>query len=76
MNYDSLGRVYLVAAVSFLLAVVYNAYIVYRNPVSRLPGPWYSKWTCWILEYHWLNGKRCQYVDALHHKYGEVPSWI
>lgn len=42
-----------------------------RSPISRVPGPWFSKWTDLVLTYHWLKGTRCQYVHSLHRRYGE-----
>ncbi|PHH85161.1 hypothetical protein CDD83_823 [Cordyceps sp. RAO-2017] len=55
-----------------LLLLCHNAHRVYRSPVSKVPGPWLSKWTGIALLYHWLRGRRCQYVHSLHAKYGSV----
>ncbi|EQL01619.1 Cytochrome P450 [Ophiocordyceps sinensis CO18] len=41
-------------------------------PTSRVPGPWYSKWTSLVLDYHFLKGQRTVYVHALHRQYGPV----
>lgn len=43
---------------------------VLRTPISKVPGPWYSKWTGAILTYHWLKGQRTHYVHSLHQQYG------
>lgn len=40
--------------------------------MSRLPGPWYTKWTSLVKRYHWFFGRQSQYVHALHLKYGPV----
>ncbi|KAF2821094.1 cytochrome protein [Ophiobolus disseminans] len=43
-----------------------------RNPLSHVPGPWYSKWTSMVLMYHWLRGRRASYVNCLHETHGKV----
>ncbi|KAF2829792.1 cytochrome P450 3A17 [Ophiobolus disseminans] len=43
-----------------------------RSPLSKLPGPWYSKYTNVVLRFHILSGRRIFYVDGLHHQYGGV----
>jgi hypothetical protein len=45
-------------------------YSAQRGPLARLPGPEISKWTGWILTYHWLAGSSVYYVASLHEKYG------
>ncbi|PNY23763.1 sterigmatocystin biosynthesis P450 monooxygenase [Tolypocladium capitatum] len=55
-----------------VLAVLRSVYQVLREPTSRVPGPWYSKWTSIVLDFHFLRGKRTRYIHALHHKYGPV----
>ncbi|KAM4063653.1 cytochrome p450 [Hirsutella rhossiliensis] len=45
---------------------------VLRAPTSRVPGPWYSKWTSLVLDFYFLTGKRSFYVHALHQQYGPV----
>ncbi|POR38265.1 Uncharacterized protein TPAR_01529 [Tolypocladium paradoxum] len=53
----------------YLLRTVYR---VFRAPTSHIPGPWYSKWTRLILDFHFLSGSKCHYVHALHQLYGPV----
>src|SRR4051794_14834148 len=48
--------------------ILYN---VFGNPLSRLPGPWYTKWTSGVLKYHIVKGSRALYIHDLHHKYGK-----
>lgn len=43
-----------------------------RKPISRVPGPWYSRWTGLVLRYHWVRGQRSIYVHKLHGKYGRI----
>jgi cytochrome P450 len=42
------------------------------SPLSKLPGPWHSKYTNLVLRYHILAGRRIFYVDKLHQQYGGV----
>jgi cytochrome P450 len=43
-----------------------------KSRVSDIPGPWYSRYTDFVLRYHILSGRRIFYVDALHQQYGGV----
>ncbi|KAK1759809.1 cytochrome P450 [Echria macrotheca] len=59
--------------------VVFVAYqILYRvvraivNPVSKLPGPWHSKFTSLGIRYHLLTGTRSHYIDEQFKRYGPV----
>jgi len=52
-----------------------NAKIVWTGltgPLSKLPGPWYTKYTNLVLRYQTVSGKRIFYVDNLHQHYGGV----
>lgn len=47
--------------------------IVYTSlfaPLAKIPGPWYSKWTGWVLTYNTFLGDGPRYVHQLHEKYG------
>ena len=48
-------------------------YGVYSNPISKVPGPWYSKWTEWVLKYYLVKGLRSHYVHKLHQQHGNLP---
>lgn len=48
--------------------MIYN---VFANTLSRLPGPWYTKWTSGVLRYNIVKGNRALYVHSLHCKYGK-----
>ncbi|KAI1087607.1 putative cytochrome P450 [Rostrohypoxylon terebratum] len=52
-----------------LLSYVYN---VLTNPLAKIPGPWYTKWTILPFKYLTITGKRPTWVHALHGKYGPV----
>lgn len=43
-----------------------------RCPLSKVPGPWYSRFTRLVLKYHILAGREMYYVHALHRRYGPV----
>ncbi|KAF9698457.1 hypothetical protein EKO04_003425 [Ascochyta lentis] len=65
---------YLAAAVAFAV-VGYITRVVLagqRSPLSKLPGPWHSKYTNLVLRFHTLSGRRIFYVDDLHRQYGDV----
>lgn len=61
-----------------VLALAVTAYLiqtlwkVQKSPLSRLPGPWYSKYTNIILRFYTLTGRRIFYTDALHQQFGGV----
>ncbi|KAL4748815.1 hypothetical protein BDW72DRAFT_195456 [Aspergillus terricola var. indicus] len=41
-----------------------------RSPIAKLPGPWYTTFTSWILKYHEFTSNRRLYIHDLHRKYG------
>ncbi|PLB40662.1 cytochrome P450 [Aspergillus candidus] len=44
----------------------------WSDPLSPIPGPWFTKWTDIVLKSHWLRGNRMKYVHDLHRQYGPV----
>ncbi|TDZ33989.1 putative sterigmatocystin biosynthesis P450 monooxygenase STCB [Colletotrichum spinosum] len=44
----------------------------FRNPLSHVPGPWYTRFTHYVLKYQTMTGNRMYYVDSLHARYGPV----
>jgi hypothetical protein len=58
----------LAAVAVTVLGLVYN---VLRNPLLKVPGPWYSAITGAVLTNEWLKGRRAKYVHHLHEKYGQ-----
>ncbi|KAI6858022.1 cytochrome P450 monooxygenase-like protein [Hortaea werneckii] len=40
------------------------------NPLNKVPGPWYARWTNLPLKLAVVGGRRIHYVHALHKKYG------
>ncbi|KAI7553511.1 cytochrome P450 monooxygenase-like protein [Hortaea werneckii] len=40
------------------------------NPLNKVPGPWYARWTNIPLKLAVVGGRRIHYVHELHEKYG------
>ncbi|KAH7392725.1 cytochrome P450 3A17 [Pyrenochaeta sp. MPI-SDFR-AT-0127] len=62
-------------AVCGIVIAVYCAKLLWvcrQSPISKLPGPWLSKYTNIVLRFHTLTGRRIFYTDALHQRYGGV----
>ncbi|KAI4680286.1 uncharacterized protein J4E84_007934 [Alternaria hordeiaustralica] len=60
---------------ALLVVLAYIIKIVWKGltgPLSKLPGPWYTKYTNLVLRYQTVSGKRIFYVDNLHQRYGGV----
>lgn len=60
----------LVAAIA--VAALGFVYSVLRNPLAKIPGPWYSRITSVVLKNEFLQGRRAKYVQRLHEKYGRL----
>ncbi|KAJ4300753.1 hypothetical protein N0V90_002841 [Kalmusia sp. IMI 367209] len=43
-----------------------------RSPLAALPGPWYTKYTSIVLTYKFFTGRKTQWVEELHKKYGRI----
>lgn len=67
-SFPSAGFVIFAALVT-LGAFLYTK--VFLDPLAKVPGPWYSKYTDVVLKRLWLGGSKTQYVHDLHKKYGE-----
>ncbi|KAK3350259.1 cytochrome P450 [Lasiosphaeria hispida] len=42
------------------------------NPLSPIPGPWYTRFSSLPSKYHRLRGTKILWVDALHRRYGPI----
>ncbi|KAK3380932.1 cytochrome protein [Podospora didyma] len=71
-NNQIVNQAPLVALGLVALAAVYSIVQVFRQDTSKVPGPWYTKWTRAVLTWNWLKGRRTLYVHALHEQYGSV----
>lgn len=47
-----------------------------RNPLAKVPGPWYSKFTSIVLAMEGINGRRARYVHKLHDRYGPYSTYL
>jgi hypothetical protein len=57
---------------AWLLAVtlIRALYQAYKDPLSKIPGPWFSRWTGLVETSYYVRGYRHLYVHSLHEKYG------
>ncbi|KAI1498889.1 putative cytochrome P450 [Biscogniauxia marginata] len=55
-----------------LLAVLLVLLTGFNDPLAKIPGPWYTRWTNLVLIYKGLIGRKPSYVQSLHLKYGPV----
>lgn len=60
-----------IAVAALALGLVAYVYRTLTNPLAKIPGPWYSKWTGLVLQKHWLSANRAKYVHELHEEYGK-----
>ncbi|KAG6235820.1 hypothetical protein E4U23_000533, partial [Claviceps purpurea] len=60
------------AGLTVLVALFYFIFLVLSRPTSKLPGPWYSKWTDLVFRYQWFYGRQTFYIHGLHTKYGPI----
>ncbi|KAI0551327.1 cytochrome P450 [Xylaria curta] len=56
------------SVLTLLLLFISNS----RDPLSNVPGPWYTKWTGLVANYYWVVGQKPSYVHNLHLKYGPI----
>ncbi|KAF2848758.1 cytochrome P450 3A17 [Plenodomus tracheiphilus IPT5] len=61
--------VFTLAIVAYTLKVLWSSH---RSPLSKIPGPWYSRYTNLVLRFQTLSGRRIFYTDGLHQRYGGV----
>ena len=57
------------------VGIVFCCIFLYQrllNPVSKLPGPWYTKFTSLVIKYHEFSASRRIFVHQLHKEYGPV----
>ncbi|OLN83762.1 putative sterigmatocystin biosynthesis P450 monooxygenase STCB-like protein 9 [Colletotrichum chlorophyti] len=55
-----------------VIAAVRLAVIGLGNPLGHLPGPWYTRFTHYVLKLNTMTGRRMYYVHSLHERYGPV----
>ncbi|KAE9566370.1 hypothetical protein CGMCC3_g17481 [Colletotrichum fructicola] len=53
-------------------AIIRLLFLGLRNPLNHIPGPWYTRFTHYVLKYKTMSGCRIHYVHALHSRYGPI----
>lgn len=61
-------------AIYLLIAawLVYLFSTTFRVIKTKVPGPWYTNITSWVLKYYEFQGKRRVWIHSLHRRYGTV----
>ncbi|KAK0713557.1 cytochrome P450 [Lasiosphaeria miniovina] len=54
------------------LFILQTLYRVVTNPLSSIPGPFWSRWTNLPVKLRLLSGSKATYVHSLHERYGPV----
>lgn len=44
----------------------------FQGPLRKIPGPWFARFTNLPLKWATVTGRRVYFIDALHHKHGDV----
>jgi len=57
------------AIVAYAIKFIWTSH---RSPLSRIPGPWHSKYTNIVLRFQTMRRRRIFYTDDLHKRYGDV----
>ncbi|UKZ94836.1 uncharacterized protein TrAFT101_009692 [Trichoderma asperellum] len=60
-----LARIYIVGVIT-VAGLAFLIFYALRDPLSKVPGPWYTKWTSVVIKDHWLKGNRASYQHSLH----------
>ncbi|KAI4716704.1 putative cytochrome P450 [Aureobasidium sp. EXF-10727] len=55
-----------------ILFILFFLYTCLKSPLSKLPGPFYTKLTPLYLIYKEFTGQRRLYIDSLHSAYGPI----
>ncbi|KAI1186676.1 cytochrome P450 [Nemania serpens] len=69
--YES-DHLYTWGALGLLLATLLFYSSTLRDPLSKVPGPWYARWSGLVDKYHWVTGNKPTYIHGLHLKYGPI----
>lgn len=55
-----------------LVAIAWFVSSILTDPLSKVPGPVYTRWTDLVAKYYWITGNKPAYVHSLHLKYGPI----
>ncbi|RWA11207.1 hypothetical protein EKO27_g3892 [Xylaria grammica] len=64
------GQTASIVLAAFIFAVIIRHLLF--DPLAKVPGPWYTKWTNVVFKTKSIKGVNPIYVDKLHEKYGPV----
>lgn len=62
---------YLIACLLSVATFSY-AWSSLSSPLRKIPGPFFSLFTSWVLKWHEFHARRTKYVHRLHQIYGPV----
>ncbi|KAI0508831.1 cytochrome P450 [Xylaria bambusicola] len=65
------NHVYTLGALG-LVAILLLLSSTLSSPLSRVPGPWYTRFTDVVGRLHWMAGRKAPYIHNLHQKYGPI----
>ncbi|RDA88395.1 hypothetical protein CP532_5629 [Ophiocordyceps camponoti-leonardi (nom. inval.)] len=60
------------AGCAIALVALRSIFQILRSSTAHVPGPWYTKYTSLILDFHFMTATRTSYVHRLHQMYGPV----
>ncbi|RDA93305.1 hypothetical protein CP533_2057 [Ophiocordyceps camponoti-saundersi (nom. inval.)] len=60
------------AGCAIALVVLRSIFKILRSSANHVPGPWYTKYTSLVLDFHFMTATRTTYVHRLHQLYGPV----
>ncbi|ROW00029.1 hypothetical protein VPNG_08373 [Cytospora leucostoma] len=66
------GQTHSLVLAALGIAVIGFVFHALRNPLAKVPGPWYTKFTGAILTIQTAKGNGAIYVHNLHEKYGPI----
>ncbi|GLB22659.1 hypothetical protein AtubIFM61612_003235 [Aspergillus tubingensis] len=55
-----------------IVILLYFLYQRLSSPISKLPGPWYTKFTSLVIKYHEFSASRRVFIHQLHKQYGTI----
>ncbi|KGO48438.1 Cytochrome P450 [Penicillium expansum] len=68
----SLVPFWFIAAWGLTVTVAFTLFRAYKDPLSKIPGPIFSRWTGVVETSYQVRGHRHDYVHSLHQKYGPI----
>ncbi|KAI0506385.1 cytochrome P450 [Xylaria bambusicola] len=69
---NNVGLLHYVGTALIVTVLVVTIRRLFFDPLAKIPGPWYAKWTDVVLKIKSLSATGPIYVDKLHEKYGPM----